>query len=67
MPLGPAEPIDTRVQALRESAAHVAEAPGRGLKQAERAYRENGAALRALVWDPVQDGLAGTRAHGPVW
>ncbi len=60
VPLGPAEPIDTRVQALRESAAHVAEAPGRGLKQAEREYRECGAALRALVWDPVQDGLVGT-------
>ena len=55
--LGDAKPIDDAVTRMRSSADSEAHAGGVGSTRNERAYREAGAALRKLVWDPLQSSL----------
>ncbi len=51
--LGPAEKIDKLVARWREEASGGPLRADRGLREAEAAYREAGAALRKRVWDPL--------------
>jgi CHAT domain-containing protein len=52
--LGKAWPIDQLVTRARASADAEAHAAGYDAKRNERAWREAGAALRKLVWDPLR-------------
>ncbi|HEY3703865.1 MAG TPA: CHAT domain-containing protein [Terracidiphilus sp.] len=52
-----AQPIEDAVTRMRASAHAEAHNGGVGSTRNERAYREAGAALRKLVWDPLQAAL----------
>jgi CHAT domain-containing protein len=52
--LGDAKPIEDAVTRMRASANAEAHGGGVGSTRNERAYREAGAELRKLVWDPLQ-------------
>lgn len=54
VPLGPAQPIDAAVAATRADLLLQARAPGRANRRLIAAYRTSGAALRKLIWDPLQ-------------
>lgn len=58
VPLGPAGEIDRLLDDLRSNLANEAFGPGRS-KLSEAGYRQTGAQLRQLVWDPLASLLAG--------
>jgi CHAT domain-containing protein/tetratricopeptide (TPR) repeat protein len=51
--LGDAATLDRLVTTWRQEAAHGVTQAGRTPRQAERAYRRAGSALRARIWDPL--------------
>jgi CHAT domain-containing protein/tetratricopeptide (TPR) repeat protein len=57
--LGDAATIDRLVAAWRDEAARGITKAGRTPRQAERAYRRAGTALRARVWDPLAAHVTG--------
>ena len=59
--LGDAWPIDQLVTRARTSADAEAHAGGFDAKRNERAWRNAGAALRKLVWDPLQAEVGNTK------
>jgi CHAT domain-containing protein len=57
--LGAAATIDRLVASWRDEAAHGVTKAGRTPRQAERAYRQAGTALRARIWDPLAAHVTG--------
>ena len=57
--LGGAASLDRLVATWRDEAARGITKAGRTPRQAERAYRRAGAALRARIWDPLAPHLTG--------
>src|SRR6185437_11358272 len=55
--LGDAKPIEDAVLSMRDSADAEAHDGGVGSARNERAYRESGARLRKLVWDPLHPAI----------
>ncbi len=56
--LGDAKPIDDAVLRMRASSDAEAHSGGLGSARNERAYRDAGARLRNLVWDPLHQAIA---------
>ncbi len=57
--LGDAASLERLVATWRDEAARGITKPGRTPRQAERAYRRAGEALRARIWDPLVAHVAG--------
>ena len=57
--LGAAASLDRLVATWRDEAARGITKAGRTPRQAERAYRQAGAALRARIWDPLAAHVTG--------
>jgi tetratricopeptide (TPR) repeat protein len=58
VPLGAAPLIDAAIDAWRSAVRQELTSAGLAARRNEAAYRDAGAALRALVWDPVSSRLA---------
>jgi CHAT domain-containing protein len=57
--VGDAASLERLVATWRDEAAHGVTKAGRTPRQAERAYRQAGAALRARIWDPLAAHVTG--------
>lgn len=62
VPLGPAEAIDAAAASVRDSLARTASSLGGPSGAPAASYRRVAAALRELVWSPLQPHLAGAKS-----